>query len=325
MPDLPEERKWNVRMVRAGLPGLERLPDRLGLPGMGFLSWLMQPIRPADIVEGLHKAMLNKANMLEDVNYQKVIPNRFVIQVAQENFARQYKPIEDNILRQWKDRLLEDILTANHRQGRKEYRLGGPLQLEIKPAGDLKQSEARILFRIEPAAMGGTRNVPEGWPPAARPPISPARNSPGKAPLVEEESPKITLVAGRPNDRMLTTAYLEMIPSGQYWTLYTGINTIGRSELCQIYLNNPVVQEKRLVSGLHAYIVIQNGMCILFDGAPDGRSSANGTYVNYQKVSPSGHRLQAGDTILLAAIDPQHPRSDTPGVVLFHFWFERKG
>ena len=115
-----------------------------------------------------------------------------------------------------------------------------------------------------------------------------------------------------------------MVPEGQWWTLYSGINPIGRSELCQIYLNNAVVQEKRLISGQHAYVVLQNGVCTIYDGSPDGRPSANGTYVNMQRVPPSGHVLKHGNSIILAAINPQYPRPDTPGVVSFHYWTHRK-
>ena len=72
------------------------------------------------------------------------------------------------------------------------------------------------------------------------------------------------------------------------WALYPGVNTMGRSESCQVYLDMPQVQEKRLVSGQHAYIVMENGACILFDGSPDGKPSANGTYVNLRRVPPNG-------------------------------------
>lgn len=117
-------------------------------------------------------------------------------------------------------------------------------------------------------------------------------------------------------------AYLELIPTGQRWSLYPGTNTIGRSESCQVFLDQPVVQEKRLVSGQHAYIIMDRGGCMLYDGSPDGRPSANGTYVNLRRIPPSGYRLQNGDAIVLAAADPLYPRSDTPGVVTFYFWTE---
>jgi predicted component of type VI protein secretion system len=122
-----------------------------------------------------------------------------------------------------------------------------------------------------------------------------------------------------------TGGFLELVPSAQRWALYPGINTIGRSEACQIYLAIPQVQEKRLVSGQHAYIVMENGIFTLYDGAPDGRPSANGTCVNLRRVPPGGYRLQNGDAIVLAALDPLYPRSDTPGVVTFYFWTERGG
>jgi len=326
MPDSTPETRWQVKMVRAGIRGLNQLPDRLGMPELGRIPWLFQPIRPADIVEGLREAMLDRDNMLEDVNYQKVIPNRFVVQVAEDNYHRQFVPIEANIVLQWRAKLLEDIMTANSRQGRKEFRLSGPLQIEVKPTADLKETEARILSRIEPDSPGNPVLQVDA-PPAARPHAAPPLRDPSAAqPPNSRYGPPPIRAGNQPVDvhSPLTTAYLEMVPDGQWWTLYSGINTIGRSELCQIYLNLPIVQEKRLISGQHAYVVLQNGVCSLYDGSPDGRPSANGTYVNMNKIPASGHILKHGDSILLAALNPLYPRLDTPGVVSFLYWTHRK-
>ena len=83
------------------------------------------------------------------------------------------------------------------------------------------------------------------------------------------------------------------------------------------------MQEKRLVSSQHAYLQCQAGRYLLFDGAPNGKPSTNGTYVNGQRVPASGYLLQQGDLILLAAIKPAEPRPDTPGVVTLRFKMER--
>lgn len=326
-------------MVRPGLRGFDRLPE-IGLPDFSRLPWLNHPIRPADIGGELRGAMLTRENMLEDVNYQKVVPNRYVVEVSEENYARQFRPIEGQVLRQWRERLLEDLVTANSRQGRKEFRFSGRLRLEMRPAPDLKDNEARILSRIEPdapkpgtpapgAPVPGAAAGPRGGritgvtpPPAARPhvvpPIRPSQTQPPvNAPLSPSAGPP-------PGGPPASAAYLELAPSGQRWSLYTGVNTIGRSESCQIYLNNPLIQEKRLVSGQHAYIVFEKGACTLFDGAPDGRPSSNGTYVNLRRVPQGGYRLQNGDAIVLAALDPLFPRSDTPGVATLYFWTDRR-
>lgn len=324
MADQKPVEKWQVRMVRPGMPGLDRLQE-LGLPG---LPWLNHPVRPADIGGVLHDVMLARENMLEDVNYQKVVPNHFVIEVGENSYARHFQPIEGQIVQQWRERLLEDLVTANSRQGRKEFRFGGRLRMEVRPARDLRDSEARVLSRIEPDSPrpGAARPaeppplVSSGQvspPPQARPhvapPIHPQQGQPGLSTRPKTPQPG----AGR-----VRSAFLELALTGERWALYPGANTIGRSEACQIYLDMPVVQEKRLVSGLHAYIIFQGGACILFDGSTDGRPSANGTYVNLRRVGPGGWRLQGGDMIVLAALDPNYPRSDTPGVATFYFWSE---
>lgn len=332
------EGKWQIRFVRPGLPGIDRLPE-LGLPDLSRLPWVNRPIRPADIGGELREAMLTRDNMLEDVNYQKVVPNRYVVEVSETNFAYQFHPIEGQVLRQWRDRLLEELVTANSRHGRKEFHFAGKLQLEVRPAADLKDNEARILSRIEPDAAPGVDQIQRKGQ-AGSPPVRPGPNviPPAGArhhtiPPLRNDSPPTTIpdhprvkpsgklpLSGSDQQRNLATAVLELAPNGERWALYPGINTIGRSDACQVYLDIPVVQEKRLVSGQHAYIVMQNNACMLYDGSPDGRPSANGTFVNLQRVSPAGYRLQNGDAIILAAVDPLHPRSDTPGVVTFYFW-----
>lgn len=349
MVDPQSEEKWQVRMVRPGLPGLERLPE-LGLPDLSRLPWLNHPIRPADIGGELRDAMLTRENMLEDVNYQKVVPNRYIVEVSVDNFTRQFRPIEGQILRQWRERLMEELVTANSRQGRKEFRFGGRLRMEVRPAGDLKENEARILSRIEPDSLQGAApgqaaqrgqprpsvaaphvNPPSAARPHVVPPIRPTQSQPPSARSGGPTRPESQHSAGAgtpanppPGGQAASSAYLELVPTGQRWALYPGVNTIGRSENSQIFLNIPVVQEKRLVSGQHAYIVMENGVCSLYDGSPDGRPSANGTYVNLRRVPPGGYRLQNGDAIVLAALDPLFPRADTPGVVTFYFWADRR-
>ena len=314
-------------MVRPGLHGLDRLPE-IGLPDISRLPWLNHPIRPADIGGDLRDAMLTRENMLEDVNYQKVVPNRYVVEVSADNYARQYRPIEGQVLRQWREKLMVDLVTANSRQGRKEFRFGGRLRMEIRPAADLKDNEARILSRIEPDAPVQAASAPRGPrvqgvnpPAAARPhvvaPIHPSQTRPPADFVVRPGGPP-------PQGAPASAAYLELVPSGQRWTLYTGVNTIGRSDSCQIYLNSQVIQEKRLVSGQHAYIVFEKGICTLHDGSPDGRPSSNGTYVNLRRVPQGGYHLQNGDAIVLAALDPLFPRSDTPGVATLYFWSDRR-
>jgi pSer/pThr/pTyr-binding forkhead associated (FHA) protein len=110
-----------------------------------------------------------------------------------------------------------------------------------------------------------------------------------------------------------------MAQGGQRWFLRQGNTTIGRDPSNNIPLDMPIVREKRLVSGKHAYIRAAGSVFDLFDGDPSGKPSVNGTFVNQRLVPPSGARLQEGDLITLAALDPLHPRLDTPGVVSFRF------
>lgn len=241
------------------------------------LRWSKGPLRPAELSEALMSVMLARENILEDVNYNKIVPNRYLVELGQDNYARRYQPIEERVLKQWADKLLEHLMTTNSRMGRKEYRFGGPIAIEMRPVPDLTDSQARILSCIQP------ESAPIQPPPVVRP------------------------------------ACLELLTSEQRWYLAPGINTIGRDKTSEIHLTHADVQEKRLVSGQHAYITNDETSWRLFDGSPNGKPSTNGTYINRVPVPPEGQLLQDGDIITLAALDPDHPLPDTPGVATFRF------
>ena len=248
------------------------------------LPWQRQPIKPAEIGDGLCKVMMAPKNLLEDANFNKVLPNHYIVELSPENYAHYYKPLGDDLSLQWRDRLVAHLLTANDRVGRKEYRFGGQLLVELRSAADLKDSQARILCRIAADFEGFDGSI----------------SSKTKDPQVEE-------------------AYLELVDGDRRWYLHPGENTIGRDEICEIFLDLPQIQEMRLVSAQHAVIRFVNGRYYLYDGSPSGKPSANGTFLNSKIVSTQGQLLQDGDIIILAAVHSQSPRPDTPGVAAFRF------
>ncbi len=261
MKQPPSEGSWQVRMLGARLP------------------WGGSPIRPAEVGDGLLATMFARENVLEDANYQKIAPNRYIVEISQENYSRSYQPLEEQILSQWNEKLLESLMTANSRQGRQEYRFVGPVQIQIRPVPDLKNSQARILCRVQAETVGSR--------PAA-------------------ESSDLP-------------AWLESSADGRRWPLHLGIVTIGRDASCEIALDSPAIREIMLVSSRHAYLYCQGRSIRLYDGSPDGQPSLNGTFVNLRRVSPAGAELREGDLILLAALDPNRPSPDTPGVAVLIF------
>lgn len=234
-------------------------------------------MRPAEVSEALTGVMLARENILEDVNYNKIVPNRYLVELGQDNYARNFQPIQQRVLKQWRDKLLEHLMTTNSRLGRREFRFGGPVTIEIRPVPDLSDPQARILSCIQPES---TAVQP---PPVVRP------------------------------------ACLELLNCGERWFLAPGITTMGRDTTCEIHLTQDDVQAKRLVSGQHAYIVNDENGWRLLDGSPSGKPSTNGTYVNGMSIPAEGALLQDGDLITLAALDPDHPLPDTPGVAAFRF------
>jgi hypothetical protein len=247
------------------------------------LQWIKSAIRPAEISAGLCRVMLARQNVLEDANYHKVLPNHFVVELDPEIYQRHFEPMVSSLVKQWRERLVQNVKTTNNRLGRKEYRLLGQVQIDLRPVPGMKNSQARVLSRIAPDF--DTMDQP-------------VRQS-GQL----EDAP----------------AYLEMLNADRRWALRAGDNTIGRSERCHVHLDLPLIKEKRLISSQHATLRIENGQCYLFDGDPNQKPSANGTFVNAQRVSQYGILLHDGDTIILASVDPLHPRPDTPGVAALRY------
>lgn len=249
----------------------------------GFLS-NKQSISPAEISDGLCKIMMAKGNVLEDANYNKILPNSFVVELSQDNFQKHYEPLRQSLIHQWREKLVEHLMTTNSRLGRKEYSFAGQLHIELRPAADIMDNRARVLCRVEP-------NVdPEGQKPSSQ-----------------------IKVQGK------ETAYLELVNGDRRWPLFPGDNTIGRDASCDIFLDVPVIQTKRLVSGQHARIYVDRDQHILYDGSVLGKPSANGTYVNSQRIPSYGVPLQNGDIIILGALHPQNPNLDTLGAAVLRF------
>ncbi|MFW5942370.1 MAG: FhaA domain-containing protein [Chloroflexota bacterium] len=261
-------------------PPLRRVLKAIADPGL--LEHIMpirlgrgdRPLLPADVNRHLREAMLDKENWLEDVNYGKIVPNVYVVEVAEDNYRRNYAPIAQQVRQQWRDRLLTALNVANSRHGRRTYRFGGSVRLEIQAAPDLGQDEVRVRSRIEPDTD---------------------------------------------EDQRSATPCLEAVDGRRRWPLREDLIVIGRSSKSDIYLDDAQVQEHRLISSRHAYLRRRNGRYLLYDGAPDGKASLNGTYVNEREIHDEGYELQDGDLIVLAAVDPAHPRPDTPGVAALRF------
>lgn len=254
------------RLLPGVMSGLDRLAQRVETG----LQSLRQPgpVLPADVGKRLLEAMLAPEHILEDARYFKIVPNDYLIELNTANYQRHYQPVEKTLYRQWRDKLLEALNTANSRQGRREYRFGGRVRLHLQPVADLSEKEIRLHCQINPAV----------------------------------DTPAVA------------TTCLELWTGGRRWSLREDVTVLGRDALCEVWLDLPDVQQKRLVSGRHAYICREDGQFRLYDGSPEGKASVNGTFVNGRPVARGGHPLQEGDLIILASLDPRQSSLDTPGV-----------
>lgn len=256
--------EWHARLIKPRLP------------------WSSHTPRAAEVGSALSDVMLSRKYSLEDAEYQKIVPNEFVVEVHEENYLRNYQPIEERLLQQWHTKMLEQLATANNRQGRNLYQLSAPLRLRIRPAADLKPTQVRILCRVQSPDSAAASEQGEA--------ISTARK-----------------------------ACLEMLSGRRRWLLRSDTVTIGRDLGCDIYLDMPDVQDKRLISSEHAHLRFEQGRYTIYDGSPDGKPSVNGTFVNRQPVPPDGRLLDDGDTIMLAALDRNDPRPGVPGILELRF------
>jgi hypothetical protein len=255
------------------------------------LPWSRKSVRPAEVGYALSQVMVNRESLLEDANYIKIVPNYYIVELSSENYYQNFKPIEERLITQWREKLVNSLTTANSRSGRTDYRFGGLLKIEIRAAPDLPAGQARILSQIRQSFEG-----------------------PAEVSILEVS-----------DAQGIEVAYLELLIGDKRWRVYQGEMVIGRDESSDIHLNMPAVQENRLVSGQHAYLRCQGSQCILFDGSPSGKPSANGTYVNSQRITGQGVLLRDGDIIILAALDPLRPLPETPGVAAFRFKSARQG
>jgi hypothetical protein len=278
---LPQhQRPAPVRRLRHALRGLVELPRRIdvGLQQQIRRSYLFRrsrPVLPADVTKRLETALLARENLLEDVDYGKIVPNDYVVELNESNYRRNYMPIERQVCERWQSRLVSVLNTTNDRWGRSAYRFCGPVRVRIRAVADLEESQVRLRCQVNPDVGA--------------------------------------------NSTIAGPACLELIPGGRRWPLQKEMVTVGRDNVCDVFLDMPVVQQARLVSGQHAYIVHKAGEYHLFDGGPGGRPSVNGTFVNGQRVGPDGYNLSDGDTIILALQGLNQPRSDAPGAVAFLF------
>jgi hypothetical protein len=262
------------------------------------------PIRPAEVGRRLEKVMLARENMLEDANYRLVVPNDYVVAVNPALYDQGYRPIEAQLCDQWQARLLDRLVTANSRIGEKKYRFGGPVRVRIEPAAGLAATQVEVRGQIGPGAASSSSKP--AAPPAAYP-----------APVASRSGPD----AGATR-QMARRSCLALLPAGPRYPLPQGVWTIGRDAACDLHLDQPEVQQRRLISAQHAYVRHQGGTCRLYDGTPAGRRSANGTYVNGRPLGTEGRLLQDGDVIVLGATDPAQPRPDVAGTAGFIFYVD---
>ena len=122
------------------------------------LPWDRGAIRPAEVINTLRSIMLDPRNQVEDAGYLKYSPNCFVVELGENNYRRNYQPLERRITGQWQDQLQSYLVLANERLGRAEYRLAGP-RLEIRAAPGMPEDRACVFYCLDPNAVSLQREL----------------------------------------------------------------------------------------------------------------------------------------------------------------------
>jgi hypothetical protein len=151
--DLQGRRRSPASHLRHAIRGLADLPRRIdaGLQEQirqPFLSRRSGPVLPADVNRCLEKAMLARENVLEGADYAKIVPNDYLVELNEDNYRRNYEPIEQEVCVRWEARLLDVLNTTNSRWGHKAYRLGGRVRVRIDPVLDLAEGEVRVRCQV---------------------------------------------------------------------------------------------------------------------------------------------------------------------------------
>jgi hypothetical protein len=280
--------------LRRALRRLGRLPGRVDA---GLQEFIRQPpflhgknpIRPADVNRYLQQALLNSDNHLEDVDYRKIVPNDYLVELNPENYERHYRPVARQVCDGWQLRLLQALETANGRMGRKEFRFAGPVRVQVRPAEGLAAGEVQIRCRVhtEPQPEPGTDHDDPAclqlWQNGRVWPLSPGITTIGRDAACHIRLQDASIQAKR-------------LVSGQHAYIVSDTRrgtTGGGVKYAREYY--------------------------LFDGSPEGKASTNGVFVNGRRLTSEGQLLQDGDQIILATLDPHNPQPDTPGVATFIF------
>jgi pSer/pThr/pTyr-binding forkhead associated (FHA) protein len=141
--------------------------------------------------------------------------------------------------------------------------------------------------------------------------------------LAEDEVRIRCRIAASPKAEAEAGGCLELLSNGRRWPLPSGTTTLGRQAGSDIQLgpqhSGRGRQQLPLISGQHAYVVVNDGQARLFDGSTLGRPSLNGTFVNGQRVQAAGRPLADGDVIVLAPLDPRDPRPAGPGIIALQY------
>lgn len=149
------KRRSPVSYMRSGLRDLVEVPARIDAAlqdqvRQPFIFRHKGPILPADVNKHLEKAMLARQHLIEGADYTKVVPNEYVVELNPDNLRRNFEPIANAVIEDWRERLLQILHTSNERWGRREYQFGGPVSIRLAPTPDLAAAEIRIRCRVNP-------------------------------------------------------------------------------------------------------------------------------------------------------------------------------
>jgi hypothetical protein len=177
----------------------------------------------------------------------------------------------------------EDFATIAPLQARLEQDVREHLTLVVQARGYELLGALLVHLRLSEAAQEGEVQLISKFDPTALAPTPPTPPTASTLALYEPQTERTFPLSqaeiriGRHPDNDLSLARLP-------------------AQLCQ------------RVSRFHAHIRTEAGQFILYDGL-NGQASANGTYLNGERLTNTGRPLKQGDTIILGQLPHDHPRA----------------
>lgn len=105
---LPDRNNWSSTLRDSAQAAWQKVSARIE-------NSRQKQVRPADINALLTRAIADDKYWQEDARYVKTLPNRYTIEIGQENYEAHYLPLRSRLIEQWKSHVIKQMNAMIHR------------------------------------------------------------------------------------------------------------------------------------------------------------------------------------------------------------------